>query len=94
MLLEDFLSFLLKLFFKLSNLSLLANGRFEFRLFCSGLLFEHFLLFHLLLCTGDFEFCSLLCSDFCLLSLFLTGCSFISFNSSFGPQSIKLGLSV
>ena len=94
MFLENFFSFLLKLFLEFSDFPLLANGCFEFSFFSSGLFLEHLLLFHLLLSTSDFELCGFLGPDFGLLSFFLTSSSLIGFNSSFGSQSVKFSLSI
>lgn len=85
---EYFLPFLLQFLLEFSDFSLFANGCFKLSFFSSGLFFQHLLLLHLLLRTGEFQFCGSLGPDFSLLSLFFTSSSFIGFNSSLRSQNI------
>lgn len=93
-LLQKALSLFLQLLLDLLELTLLSDRCLEFSLLSLCLFFESSLLLNLLLNASLLKFLGLLCSDLSLNSIFFSCSTLIGLNSSLGPQSIKLSLSV
>ena len=91
---QELLALVLELLFELLGLPLLLDHGFELGLLCSRLLFEHPLLFFLLLEPGSGQFLAPLGPDFGLHSFLFPGGTLIGFRRSLGSQSIQLGLSI